>query len=791
MLVRLATALTATIAICPVVMGQVPAAPVTLKEQGWTVSADLEKAVLTVRHERTGSLLDDVRLQLRGPKGLVRTGKWSVSTTPRQLSIITEAPRTQWIIGPSRDALRISSSSSDAVVTARVPTAKDRLPARLLEEDGVPVVWSGTNEVEETYGGSCTRNHSALPALNRECAYFTLGPVSGSVFHCLFDRLTDTAIRFTDQTLMRRANDDAKSLLLTMPVPGKVLVRLIPDYYTRHLGLPFYAPMDDSHFPAAPMVWSSWTSYYNSVSEADIVRNADWIAEHLKPYGFQYVQLDDGYDTGGRHGHNWIDRWNPKKFPHGPQWLAGYIKSKGLHPGIWIVPNAYGGGVDEHPDWYLRDKSGKFVLDYGTPALDCTNPQVQAFLKKMFTTLGEWGFEYYKFDGEHALPKYAPPVDRSKLFGPSLDPVTAYRDRLKLIRETIGPQAFVEGCPSGTPLNGIGYVNSYFNGSDVYNNWNGMHALLDSINANVFLNHIAVYVMPGEGMELGPRMTVDEATRRRPRIVIDTARQREEPMIGFGVTTAEARTLVSFTSLTGVAYSLASVLPELPDDRIRLIRQTLPTLPILPADLFSRGSVVEWATFKHFHAHDHFHSFPEILDLKINAVAGVYDVVGLVNWSQTKVKEQVSFAEKLGLEPATPYVVFDYWNQRPLGIFKDRMEVEIEPHDTRVLHIHPWLGRPQLIGISRHISGAYSVLDLKWDAAASALHGTSQTVPGDAYTLYVNVPDGLTVAKAEATAAGLAAVPVHQDWAGHFLMITLAGQREPITWQVTFASAAR
>src|SRR5208283_1904942 len=138
---------------------------------------------------------------------------------------------------------------------------------------------------------------------------------------------------------------------------------------------------------------SSWTSYYGEVREADIVRNTDWIAERLKPYGFQYVQLDDGYDGGGRHGHIWIDRWDPKKFPHGPQWLAAYIKSKGLHAGIWIVPNAYGGGVDEHPDWYLRDKSGKFVLDYGTPALDCTNPQVQAFLKKMFTTLGEWGFE--------------------------------------------------------------------------------------------------------------------------------------------------------------------------------------------------------------------------------------------------------------------------------------------------------------------------------------------------------------------------------------------------------------
>ena len=35
------------------------------------------------------------------------------------------------------------------------------------------------------------------------------------------------------------------------------------------------------------MVWSSWTSYYQDVTEQDMVRNTDWIANYLKPYGFQ------------------------------------------------------------------------------------------------------------------------------------------------------------------------------------------------------------------------------------------------------------------------------------------------------------------------------------------------------------------------------------------------------------------------------------------------------------------------------------------------------------------------
>ena len=226
------------------------------------------------------------------------------------------------------------------------------------------------------------------------------------------------------------------------------------------------------------MVWCSWTSYYGDVTEAAIVKNADWLSEHLKPYGFQYVQIDDGYDRSPKEGHYWIEHWDKSKFPKGPEWIAGYIKSKGLHPGLWLVPNAYAGAVEAHPDWYLRDRQGKIVLDYGTPALDSSHPEVLDFLKRLFGTLGSWGFDYYKFDGEHALPKYAPPVDLKRLHDPTADPLAVYRHRLEVIRQVIGPNTFVEGCPAGTPLNGIGFFNSYFNGQDVYNNWQGMYALV-------------------------------------------------------------------------------------------------------------------------------------------------------------------------------------------------------------------------------------------------------------------------------------------------------------------------
>jgi hypothetical protein len=777
-----------------VVLGQAnllaAAKPVEISSEGWNVRADGEQELLSIRHVRLGSIMENMRLNLQAKDGPRLLKGWTVETKDsHRLSVKTVQPVTSWIFELSPETLKISCTSTAAVITTEVPASKDRTVARILDRQGVPVSWVGTNEVAQGYRGSETRNQSFLPTRNPECMYFALGLISGSGFHSLFDRKTDTVISFPEEAQMCRNRERPDLLDVTLPVPGNTLVGVIQDYYTKTLGIPHYVSFDDSYFSKAPMVWSSWTSYYDEVREEDILRNTDWISKNLKPYGFEYIQLDDGFDRGKKGEHYWIEKWDQAKFPHGPQWLANYIKSKGLRPGLWIVPNAYAGAVEQHPEWYLRYKDEKPVLDYRTPALDSTNPQVLEFLKKEFTVLDDWGFEYYKFDGEHAIPQYVPGIDKDRLHDKSIDPLEAYRNRIKLIREVIGPNRFIEGCPAGTPLNGIGYFNSYFTGHDLYNSWQGMYALFSSINANAFLNHMVVYVMPGEGMELLPPMTVEEAKQKRDPRVIQTARTREDPMVGFGVTMAEARTVVTYVSLSGVAYPMASVMPELPEERVELLKKTLPTTAILPVDLFSRGTDMQWDIFKHTTPDTYIHNYPEILDLKVNAKSGIYDVVGLTNWrSGTLVKELV-FSESLGLSAGSRYVVFDFWSQKLLGVFQDRMEVEIEPHDTRVLLIRPLENHPQLMGISRHITGAYSILDLGWDGAKNNLHGVSETIPGEAYSLFVYVPEGITVSQVRAATSGSREVSTHHELSGNSLMVSFQGQSQPVEWQVQFASS--
>jgi Melibiase len=745
--------------------------------------------VLTIAQQKLGVILKDVRINLQNGHELLPVAGWTVERgNQSQLTVHTMNPTAAWTFDLGPNILKISSTATNGILTAEAPAPLDRIPARLLDPQGFPVDWVGTDEAMLEYGGTETRNQSFLPQKNPEVMYFALGLPSGSPFHNLFDRKTDTAIEFTTQTTLRRANQEEALLDVNLPVPGNAYIRLVPDYYTRVLGAPSYAPIDDAYFNAAPMVWSSWTGYYSDVTEKDIVVNTDWLAKNLKPYGFQYVQLDDGFDRGKNGEHSWIENWDKSKFPHGPQWLTNYIKAKGLHAGLWIVPNVYAGAAAQHPEWYLSTREGEHIPDYATPVLDSSNPEVLEFLQKLFTTLGDWGFDYYKFDGEGSIPQAFPELDKSKLFDKSSDPLVVYRNRLKIIRAATGPRVFLEGCPAGMPLDGIGYFNSYFNGHDLYNNWQGMYPLFSSINGNAFFNHIFAYVMPGEGLELGRRMTMQDAKATRAPGVLHEIVGREDPVTGVGVTDPEARSLVSFISLTGVAYPVGNVMSDLPQERLKLLQQTLPTLPILPLDLFSRGTDSRDLLFRHLTADSYIHNYPEILDLKVNAKSGAYDVVGFTNWRSEPVHRKISLIDKLGLDAASSYIAFDFWNQKVLGVIPGEFAIDIEPHDTRVLSIHPLLHHPQLVGNSRHLSGSYSILDQQWDGSKNKLSGTSEGVPGAAYVLWFYLPDGIRVTHLNVTAKGQGEVPEQHLQSGNALSVTFQGQQVPVEWEITFAT---
>ena len=205
--------------------------------------------------------------------------------------------------------------------------------------------------------------------------YLSLGLIESSNLHSLFDKQTNTAIQFSSKAELTRLPEDQSFIQIKVPVEGgQNLIELIPDYYTKVLGMPTYVPYDDTYHKVAPTGWNHWLAFFRQVTEKDIVDHADFIAKNLKSFGMEHCQLDDGYDHVDRR--LWVKNWDSVTFPHGPEWLAKYIKSKGLIPGLWTVPYCYSVN-DADPDWFIRDDKGNILMDYqGGGELDFTREDV-------------------------------------------------------------------------------------------------------------------------------------------------------------------------------------------------------------------------------------------------------------------------------------------------------------------------------------------------------------------------------------------------------------------------------
>jgi hypothetical protein len=95
----------------------------------------------------------------------------------------------------------------------------------------------------------------------------------------------------------------------------------------------------------------------------------------------------------------------------------------------------------------------------------------------------------------------------------------------------------------------------------------------------------------------------------------------------------------------------------------------------------------------------------------------------------------------------------------------------------------------KLVGMSRHISGTYSLRGMKWDTAKRVLRGISDTVAGDSYALWFHVPRSYGVAHVDAK-AGLKGVDVEQQVTGESLRVRFAAQTAPVEWAIAFGTGA-
>ncbi len=158
--------------------------------------------------------------------------------------------------------------------------------------------------------------------------------------------------------------------------------------------------------------WSSWSNTWNALGQkmnADYIKaQADVMAAKLKPAGYLYINLDDGWSRGfDEHGRLQPDL---RKFPDGIAGLAEYVHRQGLKLGIYLMPglrveaydaNGTVAGTDIHLQ-DIADTSQQGNTQGKTPGrayrIDFTKPGAVAYVQSYADLLASWGVDYLKFD---------------------------------------------------------------------------------------------------------------------------------------------------------------------------------------------------------------------------------------------------------------------------------------------------------------------------------------------------------------------------------------------------------
>jgi hypothetical protein len=485
---------------------------------------------------------------------------------------------------------------------------------------------------------------------------------------------------------------------------GEIILRFRPRFYQKHRGLEFFEPWTYRIWPRPITGWISWFAFYDKVTERDIVETADTLSEVLLPFGYEYLQIDDGYQRGEGRPELWLEA--NEKFPQGLGFLPRYIKSKGLKPGIWTnVAFKQADYAEEHKDWFVTDEEGRPARgNWIEFSLDASNPKaLDALVRPIYRGLRDMGWEYYKVDALRHLRYEGYNAHAGYFARAKRDLVRTFRSYIEAVREEIGRDVFLLGCWGVRPelvglLDGcrLGTDGFSYAGMAQFNSWNNV-----------------VWRNDPDHVEL------------------DEDRYRS--------------TLV--TSLTGSVLLLTDR-PELyRTGAVEPARRTSPVLWTRPGQVFdvdpSRSgelgrvdAEVSGSGPRDFDA-----GLQPACDLFLLEIDRPFETWAVLGRTGESVRE-IAFAD-LGLDASKEYFVFEFWSRRLIGSFTGSFAPgPLDPvYRSQALAIRERTYHPQVLATGRHVTcGGTDLVDVRW--TDGRLTGTSRVVAGDPYVLYLTEPAG-------------------------------------------------
>ncbi len=406
--------------------------------------------------------------------------------------------------------------------------------------------------------------------------------------------------------------------------------------------------------------WWSWTAYYSGLNEGAARTNAEYLAQNLKPLGYNFFHIDEGYQFA-RGEYATADAG---LFPHGMIALEKKAAAMGLVPGLWTAPFQVSerSWVDEtHPEWLVHNAKGA-PIHAGLGAnetdrlfvLDTTNPGAQEYLRKTYATLvKDWGIRYIKLDFMDAT------AIEGYYFRPNTTALEAQRIGLKTIREAVGDSVLLD--KDGSPmLNPAGYVDMGRISQDTGHTFAATKEAATAFAARYYMNR-NFFVSDPDAFTVS-KQTIPDGEWHESTIPL---------------TLNEAEASIASSAVAGGMFEIGDDLPTLAEspERLALVKNR----NLLDMAKLGRASFpVDLMTFEPEDLQ------PSVFLLKENPRQSILTVF---NWTEKTRKHSIMLST-LGLNSQRRYAVSNALDGGPASpVAKGTIEITQPAHSVRMLKI--------------------------------------------------------------------------------------------------------
>ena len=407
-----------------------------------------------------------------------------------------------------------------------------------------------------------------------------------------------------------------------------------------------------------PIGWWSWTAYYYGVTQDTVLTNAAWLAQNLGALGYQYLQVDEGYQYArGEYATS-----DGRAFPRGVEFVGDKVRKLGLTFGVWVAPfevSERSWVYEHHQDWLVHNREGK-PIHIGKIGkfdelyvLDTTNPGAQDYLRYTYRTLvKEWGVRFIKMDFMDVT------AAEGIFHRPNTTALEALRIGLKIIRDAVGDDVVLDkdGSPMLTP---VGIVNAGRTSQDTGHTFESTRDAASGVAARYYMNRNFFITDPDA-------FTVSKQT------VPDRGWHGNK----LPLTMDEAESSIALSAVSGGMFEIGDDLPTLgaSPERLALVRN--PDL----LDIARLGRAAVPLDLMTYLPEDR---QPSIFFLKED---NRQHILTVFNWTEGPRSHALELSN-LGLNANGSYSVTDVLRGGVVPIQNGAISINQPPHSVRVLKI--------------------------------------------------------------------------------------------------------